>query len=169
MIKKNISDFKKVEDPQIIADIRAWAKDIVDYKNPKLKNLKICPYAIGALDDVIIVHSIYPEVFSIEEEFTKIMFITDLPWEVLTAYVEKLRDANPHLVFFIDHKSKPTYMNGVQTNLAKHSFIGCQFKSRLISGREGMSRTDWYKLWSQREWNNLTVARHITKPTDYDY
>jgi hypothetical protein len=169
MINKRISDLKIIVDPTILNDIHEWVLS-VDRERPELENLKICPYAKKFESELTIAQLPYPELFSIEEDFVMIIFIAPdtITWDELKSYCDRLRDINPELVFLTDHCSKPTYMNGQQTNNTKYHAIACQPGKKLASARRPMQKTNWYGLWSTKEWETLMEARNINDQTDVE-
>jgi len=169
MIIKKIKDLEFVEDPEIIADVDAWI-DRVGTRREELDGHAICPYAIGARSEVFIAVLPYPEIFSIIENFTMVVFIDsdERTFDELKMWTDEIRKHNQDLIIVVDHMSNPTYLRGIQTNNGKRNAVVFQPKKQGAIGRHQMEKTGWFDLWTDKEMNRLHYARNVNTNSDYE-
>lgn len=133
--------------------IENWIKNVSEIK-PELGGFAVCPFAKQAKYKIERrnISDIIPE-----DGYHVIIFIVDesLKLEQLRNWVDVYNQEYPEWKFFEDSKERDTFINGVQTSNGKYNLILCQPREKLRKYREMLSKTEYYKNWSDDYLNEI--------------
>lgn len=136
-----------------VSEVREWIKYISE-KRGELGGHSICPYAFSA--SVHIEERALKDVTLIEAGADVVIFIVeDCSVASMMVTVDILNMTYRDYMWLDDHKDEPTFINGVQSNFGKHNLILCQKRDKLQQARENLSKTDYYKYWSEELYNRI--------------
>ena len=147
VVVRGIVDKGKVE------EVKEWIKELT-VKREELGGFSICPYAFSAL--VHIEKRALSKV-SLIEGFDVVVFIVEDDISV-ASMLQKIAELNMvcrDYIWLDDHKEETTYLSGVQSNFGKANLILCQKRDKLLQARENLSKTDYYKYWSEELYNRI--------------
>ena len=136
-----------------VSEVREWIKYISE-KRGELGGFAICPYAFSALvhvekrtlSDVTLIEGFDVVVFIVEDDIS------------VASMLQKIAELNMvyrDYIWLDDHKEETTYLSGVQSNFGKANLILCQKRDKLLQARENLSKTDYYKYWSEELYNRI--------------
>lgn len=135
------------------AEIREWIKNI-SVKREDLGGYSICPYAFSA--SVIIEERALSNVSLIEGADVVIFIVEDdVSVASMLRKVAELNMTYRDYIWLDDHKEETTMLNGVQSNFGKANLILCQKRDKLLKARADLSKTDYYKYWSDEMYNRI--------------
>lgn len=135
------------------AEVREWIKNI-SAKREDLGGFSICPYAFSA--SVIIEERALSNVTLIEGADVVIFIVEDdISVASMLQKVDELNMIYRDYIWLDDHKEETTLINGVQSNFGKANLILCQKRDKLLKARADLSKTDYYKYWSDEMYNRI--------------
>jgi len=135
------------------AEVREWIKNI-SVKREELGGYSICPYAFSAsviieeraLSNVTLIKGADVVIFIVEDDVTVASMLQK---------VDELNMTYRDYIWLDDHKEETTFINGVQSNFGKANLILCQHRDKLLKARADLSKTDYYKYWSDEMYNRI--------------
>lgn len=127
--------------------IHEWIRE-VSKQRPELNGLSVCPYASNS--NTLIVENPIDDIVP-ESGYDVIVFIVEDFWrsDQISKWVQFYNEKFPYYKFFEDLSSRPTFINGVQTNNQKFNLILCQSKKKLSSIRKKLAETEYYSYWTE--------------------
>jgi hypothetical protein len=135
------------------AEVREWIKNI-SVKREELGGFSICPYAFSA--SVIIEERALSNVTLIKGADVVIFIVEDdVSIASMLQKVSELNMTYRDCIWLDDHKEETTFINGVQSNFGKANLILCQKRDKLLKARADLSKTDYYKYWSDEMYNRI--------------
>lgn len=129
------------------AYIHEWIREVSEQR-PELGGLSVCPYASSS--KTLIVETPIDDIVP-EPGHDVIVFIVEDFWQEhqVKRWVDFYNDKFNYYSFFEDLSSKPTFINGVQTNNQKFNLILCQSKKKLSKIRKKLAESKYYTYWKE--------------------
>jgi hypothetical protein len=130
------------------AYIHEWIREVSTPRD-QLGGFAVCPYASGS--KTLIVETPIDDIVP-EPGHDVIVFIVEDFWrpDQVMNWVKIYNEKFVYYRFFEDLSSRPTFINGVQTNNQKFNLILCQSKKKLSSIRKKLAKTDYYTFWTEQ-------------------
>lgn len=130
------------------AYIHEWVRE-VSAPRDQLGGFAVCPYASGS--KTLIVETPIDDIVP-EPGHDVIVFIVEDFWrpDQVMNWVKIYNEKFTYYKFFEDLSSRPTFINGIQTNNQKFNLILCQSKKKLSSIRKKLAKTDYYTFWTEQ-------------------
>ena len=143
-----------------VSEVREWIKH-VSVKRGELGGFAICPYAFSA--SVHIEERALNNVTLIEGVDVVIFIVGDCSVASMMARVSELNMFYPDYIWLDDHKSEPTFIQGVQSNFGKDNLILCQRRDKLLEARENLHKTDYYNHWHQEMYKRIIHGKFTSR------
>ena len=143
-----------------VSEVREWIKH-VSVKRGELGGFAICPYAFSA--SVHIEEVALSGVTLIEGADVVIFIVGDCSVAAMMSRVSELNMVYPDYIWLDDHKSEPTYIQGVQSNFGKDNLILCQRRDKLLEAREQLHKTDYYNHWHQEMYKRIIHGKFTSR------
>lgn len=130
------------------AYIHEWIQEVSTPRD-QLGGFAVCPYASGS--KTLIVETPIDDIVP-EPGHDVIVFIVEDFWrpDQVMNWVKIYNEKFTYYKFFEDLSSRPTFINGIQTNNQKFNLILCQSKKKLSSIRKKLAKTDYYTFWTEQ-------------------
>jgi hypothetical protein len=115
----------------------------------ELGGLSVCPYAKKS--EFTLIETDGSNISPPPWDFELIVYKLPDHYSVdeLVSIASEYNTIYPEMVFLPDHKDRDTFINGVQTNNAKHNLILCQWRDNLESARTKLKTSNYYSFWDQ--------------------
>jgi len=137
---------------RVAEDINEWINNVTRPQEA-LGGFPVCPYAAKAT--YCIKECTLSDVGPVEGVDIAIFVVGDCEVCQMMQRCSELNMIYRDYIFLDDHSSEPSYINGVQTNCAKHNVIIVQRRDDLLDARSHLSKTEYYQYWSKEMYNRI--------------
>ena len=148
------------------AEVREWIKEI-SMKRGELGGHAICPYAFSATVKIVeralkqlTLKAEFVKFIEIEKHDVAIFILEDdITAASMLQAISELSMMFRDYIFLDDHKSEPTFINGVQSNFGKYNLLIVQKRDKLLQARENLAGTNYYSFWTEEMYERIVNGK----------